>query len=99
MRDYTKQTNLDSTEKIVAFAVDNGYDVVTGEGTLNDLHIIVNAKSLRLNKARPRKFIILYPKFETMYSNTLWITMTDKVDLAKKFAEDYDVLDELEEYL
>lgn len=99
MRDYTKQTNLSSIENIVTFAVNKGYDVITGEGSLNDLHIIVNANDLGLNKALPRRFIIIYPKFETMYSNTLWITMTDKIDLAKKFAEDYDVLDELEECL
>lgn len=89
MRTYTKQTNLDNTERLLQFAVNNNCEVITEEGRLNDFHIIFNTANIAVNKIMPRKYIICFYKFQNMYSNTLWQTHTDDINLVKKMAKDY----------
>lgn len=89
MRAYTKSTNLENTEGLLTFAGKHNCPIITEEGTLNDFHIIYNTARIKVNNIRPRKYIILYYKFQNAWSNTLWETHTDDFHLVKQFAKQY----------
>lgn len=89
MKNYTKLTNLENTEGLLTFAEKHNCPIFTKEGTLNDFHIIYNTGRIKVNHIRPRKYIILYYKFQNCWSNTLWQTYTDNLKLIIQFATQY----------
>lgn len=64
MRTYTKPTSLENTEGLLTFAGKHNYPIFTKEGTSNDFHIIYSKNTIKINNIRPRKYIILYYKFQ-----------------------------------
>lgn len=89
MRTYTKPTTLENTEDLLTFAGKHNCPIFTKEGTLNDFHIVYNTCRIKVNNIRPRKYIILYYKFQNAWSNTLWQTHTDDLRLVIQFARQY----------
>jgi len=84
--DYNKEITSNSLNYFVNYAVNNGYDVETIEGTLNDTYIIYNVdKKLSVKGVKARDFIILYPKFLSAWKNSFHILMTDNEKKVKEF--------------
>lgn len=100
MKTYTTPTNLKNTENLLRFAAENNCPIITQKGTLNDFHIIYNTAGIEVNNIRPRKYIILYYKFQNSWNNNLWQTHTDDFNLVKQFAKQYSYenKEKLEEY-
>ena len=88
MKDYNNQITYDSLTGFVDYAFDNGYQVETIEGALNDTHIIHNVdKKLSIKGVRARDYIILYPKFLNAWCNSFHILMTDDENRVNGFLE------------
>lgn len=88
MRDYNSQITYKSLNNFVDYANKQGYAIDIVEGVLNDTYIIYNeGKQLSIKGVKARDFIILYPKFQTSWSNTFHILMTDDESKMKEFLE------------
>lgn len=88
MKDYNKQITYNSLNNFVDYANKNGYETEVIEGVLNDTYIIYNVdKKLSVKGVKARDFIILYPKFQTSWSNTFHILMTNDKNKVNEFLE------------
>lgn len=88
MRDYNTQINYKSLNNIVDYAVEKGYAMEVIEGVLNDTYVIYNVdKQLSIKGVKARDYIILYPKFQTSWSNSFHILMTDDESKMQEFLE------------
>lgn len=85
-KNYNKEITFESLNNFVNYAVNNGYEVETIEGALNDTYIIHNVdKKLSVKGVKARNFIILYPKFLSAWNNSFHILMTDDEKKVEEF--------------
>lgn len=85
MKDYKAQITYESLNNILDYATEREYDIEVEEGVLNDTYVIFVNKGMTVGKAKPRKYIVLYPKFANEWSNTFHILMTDDETKAQSF--------------
>ena len=92
MKDYNREINYKSFNNFANAVIEEGYDVEVTEGVLNDTLIINNFdKQLSVKGVKPRRFIILYPKFQNEWSNSFHILMTDNESKVEEFRETEEV--------
>ncbi len=86
MRDYNRQIDFDSLNGLVNLAFEEGAHVEINEGVLNDTYIIYNEDvNVSFVGVKPRKYIVLYPKFASAWHNTFHVLMTDEESKIEKF--------------
>lgn len=86
MRNYTKEITFKSQQLILDTAIERGLEVERIEGTLNDTYIIHNENlDLKLRGIKARKYIVLYPQFLNVWSDTFHILLTDNIKELEKF--------------
>lgn len=89
LKDYSKEISYNSYNNFVDYASNKGYDIDIIEGDLNDTYIIHNPeRTLSLKGVKGREFIVLYPKFQNSWSNTLHILLTDNEDTVNEFLKE-----------
>lgn len=97
------QIDLETTEKILSVALNNGSYVSEIEGVLNDSYLINNydtetGNRIRIGKRKPRKYLILTHEFASSWSNNLYLIETDSDEEAENFMKEYyKFIDEMED--
>lgn len=88
MKDYSKEISYKSLNSFVDYAFNNGYDVETIEGVLNDTYIIYNVdKKLSIKGVKARDFIILYPQFLSPWKDSFHVLLTNDESKVENFLE------------
>lgn len=89
LRDYNREVNLETTEALVAEAINEELECYQAQGGLNDSYIIFNNRTLTFKGVKARKYILLYPRYLNEWSNSLHVTFTDNFEKVKNFFENY----------
>lgn len=76
--------------KLLDLATDLGLAVDCFEGSLLDNYIIYSDKKIKINKARPRKYILIREYYINAWSSGIQLIMTDDDNKANEFIQMFD---------
>ena len=91
MNKFNRQITLKQYNSVLDEAIRLELGMTRLEGVLNDTFIIDNNEHLLSVKGfKNRGFIVLYPKFETSWTNTFHILLTDDNEYINRLLIDVD---------
>lgn len=87
MKDLVYNVELETYNKVLNLANEQGYAVEIIEGVLLDSALIYNS-DIKFGRSYPRKYIIFQDHYLNEWSSKLVMTLTDNEELAEQFMRD-----------
>lgn len=93
-KNYKTKISWDSAKSLVSFADSRGCPISCYGGSLLDNYVIYNARCIKINKAKPRTYIILQEVYVNAWSSAIELILTDDENQVNKFINQFDSVDE-----